>query len=323
MSLTMSGISCLVLLLCLVSFVCSTSLTKKPYNWVVVATFKNESTVLTSWIHHYINEGADHFYLIDNGSQDDYMSVLQSFPHQQMITVLRDSSPPRPSLQDILMKKYVTPLVVQEAQWVLVVDVDEYLYPVTPDQCVANVLESYPDTVGRIFLPWKVFGSNGHQIQPAEGIVAGFTKRKNSTYHTNANIMGFGKGLTRVRNSGLEMLTHTCGNGDTSIFLSNGTELLYGDAHAHVALYPEALQSQPLQLNHYMYQSRDYYQRTKCTRGGGQSGRSSKYTMAFYNEHEPRANVIEDEDLKERYKVLGTRCVSKNALLNHPNKPRA
>ena len=31
--------------------------------------FKNESMIITEWIEHYLREGIDHFYLIDNGSK--------------------------------------------------------------------------------------------------------------------------------------------------------------------------------------------------------------------------------------------------------------
>lgn len=284
----------------------------KPFNWVVVATFKNESMILSSWIQHYIDEGADHFYLIDNGSQDDYMRDLQRFPQQQMITLIRDSSPPKRVLQDTLMKTYVAPLVIKNACWVLVVDIDEYVYPFGDKVCIADVLTSYPVSIGRIWLPWKVFGSNNHTVQPIEGIVAGFTKRKNVDHLLSQHALGYGKSFTRIV-PGVAILTHYSGDDDRAVFYSNGTKVLYGEHLAEITLDEQSIRNQPLQLNHYMFQSRDYYQRTKCVRGGGQSGRSAKYTMVFFDEFEPRANAIEDLGLKERQKVLGSRCKSRFA----------
>jgi hypothetical protein len=99
----------------------------KPYNLVVVGVFKNESWILGEWIQHYIDEGVDHFYLVDNGSRDNYQSVLLGFS-DTLVTVVRDGSPHQQALQDLLMNKYFTRLVSEEAQWVLVVDIDEYLY---------------------------------------------------------------------------------------------------------------------------------------------------------------------------------------------------
>ena len=32
---------------------------------------------MKEWLEHYINEGVEHFYLIDNGSDDEYMKILE------------------------------------------------------------------------------------------------------------------------------------------------------------------------------------------------------------------------------------------------------
>ena len=37
------------------------------YNLSILAMFKNESWIIKEWIEHYLLEGVDHFYLIDNG----------------------------------------------------------------------------------------------------------------------------------------------------------------------------------------------------------------------------------------------------------------
>jgi hypothetical protein len=70
----------------------------KPYNLVVVGVFKNESWVLGEWIQHYIDEGVDHFYLVDNGSPDNYHPVLLGFS-DTLVTVVRDGSPHQLALQ--------------------------------------------------------------------------------------------------------------------------------------------------------------------------------------------------------------------------------
>ena len=43
------------------------------------AIFKNESHILKEWILHYLEEGVEHFYLIDNGSTDDYKPIIEQF----------------------------------------------------------------------------------------------------------------------------------------------------------------------------------------------------------------------------------------------------
>jgi len=285
----------------------------KPYNWSVVAVFKNESMILPEWIQHYINEGADHLYLIDNGSEDDYMTSLIRLPQQQMITLIRDSTPHQRGLQDMLMKRYATPWIKEKSQWALVVDIDEYVYPSGTERCIADVLASYPEEIGRIWLPWKIFGSNGHLTQPPEGIVAGFTKRRGVDHSMAVPFLGYGKSFTRMSDT-VELLTHFSGNDSRAYHFSNGSHVVYGKQHANVTLEEAYSHRQSLQLNHYMFQSRDYYERVKCVRGGGQSGLIGKYTMKYFLHAEPHHNSIEDTDLMRRNEVLGKSCMSKFAV---------
>ena len=39
---------------------------------LVISRFKNERHILYEWIHHYLLEGVDHFFLIDDHSNDEY-----------------------------------------------------------------------------------------------------------------------------------------------------------------------------------------------------------------------------------------------------------
>ena len=47
----------------------------KKYYLSVFAVFKNKSHIFRERITHYLKEGVDHFYLFDNGSTDNYVSV--------------------------------------------------------------------------------------------------------------------------------------------------------------------------------------------------------------------------------------------------------
>ena len=41
-----------------------------------LSIFKNETMNLKLWIEHYLWQGIEHFYLIDNGSDDNPLSIL-------------------------------------------------------------------------------------------------------------------------------------------------------------------------------------------------------------------------------------------------------
>ena len=64
---------------------------KDGSGFVVVAVFKNEAMNFGEWISHYLWQGASHFYLVDNGSTDDWQSTIPPEVHDR-ITVTRNEA---------------------------------------------------------------------------------------------------------------------------------------------------------------------------------------------------------------------------------------
>jgi hypothetical protein len=285
----------------------------KPYRFVLATVFKNEAALLPTWLQHYINEGVEHFYLIDNGSTDNYMHIIQKIP-PEMITLVRDDSTNVVGLQEQLLAKYYTDIIREEADWVMVADIDEYLYPLNSSQCIVNVLDSVPLSVYKLILPWKVFGSNKYIDQPAN-IIESFTRRRVVNV-TNAKIGGYSKGLVRVTDS-LQLKVHmsTVNESSVSYFSDSATPF------QSVPLLTESFATQlPLQLNHYMFMSKNYYQNVKCVRGGAQTVHSRKYTMDYYKHQEKTANAVVDTMLSKRQAVRKGKCLSKQFLASKHKK---
>ena len=49
------------------------------YYLTLMAIFKNETFNLKIWLDHYIWQGVQHFYLIDNGSTDNPLEILNDY----------------------------------------------------------------------------------------------------------------------------------------------------------------------------------------------------------------------------------------------------
>ena len=54
--------------------------------------FKQEEEVLCEWVHHHLDQGVDHFYLIDNNSTDGYRRTLEHVP-PGVLTIVFDPTP--------------------------------------------------------------------------------------------------------------------------------------------------------------------------------------------------------------------------------------
>ena len=249
--------------------------------------FKNESSILKSWFDHYINEGVDHFYILDNGSEDNYMDVIK--PYMEKITLLKNNLTQKDfkklnfpidfGKQDYLLDMSFVDVVKKETEYIFVCDIDEYLYTKTSFTTLKTFLKSNPIEYG-INIRWKLFGVisktipiNLKDINVRQELVC-----KNTN---NCNGKGYTKCLSNTKKLD-KILVHE------SLFDDNYNTQIMSFEHE-------------LQLNHYKLISEDYFKNVKSERGGGSSGMVYPYTMDyFYKELEKSCKCIDDElKLKE------------------------
>ena len=125
------------------------------YDLVVCSMFKNESMILQEWIEHYLQMGVQHFYLIDNGSTDSYLDILQPYIDRKLVTLtvdpfrfsqtdewtnlegayydlntneVRFEKERHKNTQSYLLNKHFLKQIKENAQWVIVIDQDEYFF---------------------------------------------------------------------------------------------------------------------------------------------------------------------------------------------------
>ena len=88
---------------------------------VVIAIFKNEADVIHEWLQHHIWQGVDHFYLLDNGSTDDYISAMGA--DAPRVTVVRNAT--RHAQVEHLNTLFDA---CAAARWVMSIDLDAFVY---------------------------------------------------------------------------------------------------------------------------------------------------------------------------------------------------
>ncbi len=268
----------------------------QKYHIAIVAMFKNEAWIIKSWIQHYLRQGINHFYLIDNGSQDDYQNEIVEF--MDKITLIIDPTHYPIQTQFRLINQHFQSMVINQVKWVLVCDIDEYVYARNQFNQIGQVLDNLDLQINHVFLPWKTFGSNSYIRQPLN-IIQSFTRRER---HTHFRGLGYGKSITRV-NPSLQLGVHLSYL-ELSIPFESDPSLnsisLHNIYNANGELINLSIMDSielNLHCNHYMMMSQDYYQQIKCQRGG-QSGFCSKYTMTFFDISEIKYNEVVDDELK-------------------------
>jgi len=236
------------------------------YYLSVYAIFKNESVGLKEWLTHYINEGVDHFFLIDNGSTDNYEPILDKFPGK--ITLYKDAEKYK---QNDHYNNYLFKHNKQSA-WIILVDLDEFVYARKGFNKISDYLKTVPKNISRILLRWKMFGSNGHIEQPPS-IIKGFTKRER---HFSSEINC--KAILR-------------GNKITWLNLHNS--YVQGET-----LFPEP-EDFYLHLNHYAIQSFNWFMKVKATRGDAlNSAVNNIRTEGYFRVYDN--NDVEDLELAQK-----------------------
>ena len=280
------------------------------YELSVVAQFKNEAHILKEWLDHYLSEGVQHFYLINDGSTDNFLEVLKPYLDDGRVTL--QESLGRQKQIDNYNYYYLT-VCKKSSRWVLVCDLDEFMYS-QDDGTIADYLRSLPTHVGQIYVPWKIFGSNGISTQP-EHVVPHFYRRNNYNRDEGLQGISFIDGYKRspckciVRTSVLAKFwihyailktksTEICSD-NSEIFPST----TFPTSKAFQRIDESVLQNSKLHLNHYILQSRDWFERIKTTRHSAIQPVNVR-TMDYFDRFDEHSNEQEDYGLFEKKKKL-------------------
>lgn len=272
-------------------------------NLCIVAIFKNECEILKEWLDHYINQGVNKFFLIDNNSNDDYKTILQFYPHDLIEVIFDERKYCQYHLYNIhFLNKS------KEYKWILVCDLDEFVYARNGFKTITDYLLTIPEEFTQIKIPWKIFGSNGFNTldkkQP-KSVIQSFTKRTN---YDNLNLDGghnFCKKLNEINCSEVKSIVKSEFLDKLLIHEHKCTE---NNLYNHLNVYEEInfmeinekiLNSNFLHLNHYVIQSLEWFLRIKSKRGSNFS-KEQEYLRneEYFFKYDKHSNEIEDEELK-------------------------
>jgi hypothetical protein len=211
----------------------------------VGAIFKNESLVFKEWINHYLHHGVEHFYLINDNSDDNFLEIIQEYIDKNIITLFNVNEPYYLGRQRVLYNRYILP-IIKETQWLLICDLDEYIWS-QKDVNLCNVLKTFCKDIGQIQIYQFLFGSNGHIKQPKH-IVKEFTKRRLNYVDD--------KKYKYIINSSYEFNSLNVHHADFN------NKNYVNDLTKFIIIDPEYFAN-----NHYSCQSQEFWNNIKCTRG--------------------------------------------------------
>jgi hypothetical protein len=151
----------------------------------VCAIFRNEAPYLAEWIAFHQLMGAEHFFLYNNNSTDNYIHELQPFVESGAVTI---QDWPVPFHERAQRKAYSHCLdsVRSRVRWLACIDIDEFLFA-PQSSSLATTLQEYEPWPG-VMVHWRNYGSSGREQWSAEPVIERFTQRARSNWVRNRKV---------------------------------------------------------------------------------------------------------------------------------------
>jgi FkbM family methyltransferase len=249
--------------------------TKYNYELSIMAIFKNETMNLKIWLDHYLWQGVEHFYLIDNDSNDNPMSILKEYIDKGVVTYY--FKPEKYQQVQHYRNVFDNEGLKEKTKWLCICDLDEFFFG-TENKLVDAICEF--DGYDVVYTNSFFYGCDNLIEHPLDIRI--------SNIHRSDDILNGIKYFFKPK----------CINDSSEIWIHwlvhSGSDSLQKKI-----LSTETFDNTKIRLNHYIVQSLEYWQNIKMKRGDV-SVPQNEYlrTMKIFDEYEKSA-IIKDDILKQ------------------------
>ena len=248
----------------------------------LLAIFKNETMNLQIWLDHYIWQGVEHFYLIDNGSTDNPLDILQKYIDNGIVSYFY-----RPKQFDQLEHYrfiFDSENLKRTTRWLIIADLDEFFYGLKTR--ISAMLSTFIK-VDVIYCNWLMFGSSGLIEHPPDIRIS--LINRDSNFHPNKKYIFKPTSIASSQQIFIHHIQESNNNHNKRLISLNANPFIH--------------------LNHYPIQSKQYFEKVKMCRGDVNSEISNNIrNWTYFKEYDQNKHTC-DYYLKDMV-VLNT-CTSK------------
>lgn len=128
---------------------------------LAVLTVRNEAAFLLEWLAHHRAVGFTDFLVFSNDCQDGTDVMLDNLADLGFVTHLRNDGPyDKRGIQFTALKTAEKHPLVEAADWILPLDVDEFVNVHVGDHTINGLINALPEA-DAITLTWRLFGNAG------------------------------------------------------------------------------------------------------------------------------------------------------------------
>lgn len=135
-------------------------LTDKSTGKVIVGCMKNEAPYIVEWVAHHRAIGVDNFLIYTNDCSDGTTEILDRLQAMGVVQHVNNDAWKGKSPQQFALNRALRTPLVRAAEWILHIDVDEFINVRTGNGTLDDFLAHVPDATN-IAMTWRMFGHNG------------------------------------------------------------------------------------------------------------------------------------------------------------------
>ncbi|MEO9629789.1 MAG: glycosyltransferase family 2 protein [Sulfitobacter sp.] len=150
---------------------------------LAILCVRNEGAFLLEWLAHHRAIGFDHVLVFSNDCDDGTHDMLDRLQALGGVTHIRNDGPyEKGGIQFTALKAAAELEIVQQADWILPLDVDEFVNIHVGDHSLSALHAALPEATA-ITLTWRLFGSADQVRYEDRPVTEGFTRCAPAVMH--------------------------------------------------------------------------------------------------------------------------------------------
>ena len=150
---------------------------------LAILTQRNEGAFLLEWLSHHRAVGFTDFLVLSNDCQDGSDLMLDRLEALGLLVHLRNPAPyDKAGVQFTAMKRAADHPLLAQVDWILPLDIDEFVNIHVGDRSLAALLAALPQATA-ITLTWRLFGNGGAVALKDRPVTERFTRAAPEVMH--------------------------------------------------------------------------------------------------------------------------------------------